>query len=137
LQLCVRDAAVKSRIVAAGALPGLIRLSEADDSGAQKLAACALCNLVANHPANKRQASRLGLVRAMGTLCKRSEVAEVQCAAASCIFNLCCRQDKAELEALALLPTLRAIKSTRHIDKKLACNTTSVGEANSPAFGTF
>ena len=50
---------------------------------------------------------------------KRSEVVEIQNAAASCIFNLVCKTDKDELEALGILPSLRNIKSTaRMIDTR-------------------
>ena len=60
----------------------------------------ALCNLVANHPANKRLAKRLSLIGDLASLLKHSEVVETQNAAASCIFNLVCKTDKEELEAL-------------------------------------
>ena len=40
----------------------------------QRLAACALCNLVANHPGNKRLAKRLSLVGDLAVLLKNSEV---------------------------------------------------------------
>ena len=47
------------------------------------------------------------------------QVMEIQNAAASCIFNLVCKTDKDELEALGILPSLRTIKSTaRMIDTR-------------------
>ncbi len=55
---------------------------------------------MANHPANKRLAKRLSLIGDLASLLKHSEVVETQNAAASCIFNLVCKTDKEELEAL-------------------------------------
>jgi len=136
-ECCIRNPAVKSQIASAGGMLALLQVCQNEDMASQKLGACALCNLVANHPANKRLGAKLHLIREMGNLLKKTQVMEVQCAAASCIFNLACKSDTDEIRALELLPTLRKIKSSRLIDVKLQCVTSSVGEANSPAFGTF
>jgi hypothetical protein len=66
--------------------------------GLHRLAAFALCNLVANHVGNKRLARKAGCVREMATLLRTSPVLEVQDAAAACIYNIACKTDKEEVQ---------------------------------------
>ena len=141
-EICICNQSLKTKISNAGAFPCLSKLLSADVPGTytgvtiQRLAACALCNLVANHPGNKRMARRLSVIQDLATLLKKTEVVETQNACASCIFNLVCKTDKDTLEALEILPTLRSIKSTaRMIDTRLLCATSNAAEVASPAFG--
>eukprot|EP00918_Siedleckia_nematoides_P034836 GHVU01075754.1.p1 GENE.GHVU01075754.1~~GHVU01075754.1.p1 ORF type:complete len:307 (-),score=50.97 GHVU01075754.1:30-878(-) len=142
-EICIKNPGIKTKIANSGAFLGLSKLATKSGIGSfdvvlQRLAACALCNLVANHPGNKRLAKRLSLVGDLAVLLKNSEVVEIQNAAASCIFNLVCKSDKEELETLEILPTLRSIKSTaRMIDTRLLCATNNPNEVASPALGTF
>ena len=133
----IRNNTVKSYIGNAGAIPQLLKVCESEDMACQRLAACALCNLLANHQGNKRLAKRANVIREMAGVLKSTQVKEMQCACASVIINIACKSDKEELEALQVLPLLRSIKNSRGIDVRLMCVTNSVGESQSLAFGTY
>jgi len=136
-ECCIRNPSVKSKIGSSGAIDELIAICKGGDVTCQRLAACALCNLVANHQGNKRLAKKCGIIREMADILKTSGVKEIECACASVIFNIANKSDKEELEALEVLPLLRGIKNSRSIDVRLMCVTNSVGETQSNAFGTY
>ena len=78
-EICIKNPGIKTKIANSGAFLGLSKLATKSGIGSfdvvlQRLAACALCNLVANHPGNKRLAKRLSLVGDLAVLLKNSEV---------------------------------------------------------------
>jgi len=70
----------------------------------------------------------LSLVGDLASLLKNAEVVEIQNAAASCIFNLICKADKEELEALGAWHPFREWAWVR--GSSLSC--THVCDANVP-----
>jgi len=118
-EVCIGIKHIKGQLSRLGAIPSLISLLDEPEHATQRLAASALCNLLANHDDNKRLARENGLLEAFAKLLKSTRDEAVQSAAAGGLYNLVSSSDRARLEQLGVVQLLRKVPISKHINVRL------------------
>lgn len=118
-EVCIGQRAIKGRLVEMGVIGLLVSVLRENEPSIQRLAASALCNLSANHAANKQLCREAGLIDAFVALLTSADDEAVLSAAAGGLYNLAQPVDVARLRESGALKVLRSLPISQNINVRL------------------